>query len=102
MFAGALKYQWRSCERSRGHKSASRGHKICKKGRERACIAHERGLEIVAKTVRGFAGPFSYNGGRVSAVETMTGPIEAIRVIIKAVRMPIAVLKVPKESKIML
>ena len=49
-----------------------------------------------------FAGPFSYNGGRVSAVETMKGPIEAIRVIIKAVRMPIAVVEVPKESKIML
>jgi hypothetical protein len=64
VFAGALKYQWRSCESSRGHKSASRGHKICKKkGRERACIAHEsatRGLEIVAETVRVFAGPFSY------------------------------------------
>jgi hypothetical protein len=49
-----------------------------------------------------FAGPFSYNGGRVSAVETMKGPIEAIRVIIKAVRMPIAVVEVPKETVIML
>ncbi len=49
-----------------------------------------------------FAGPFSYNGGRVSAEETMKGPIEAIRVIIKAVRMPIEVVEVPKETLIML
>ncbi len=87
MFAGALKYQWRSCENSRGHESASIGRKIGNKGRESACIAHEsatRGLEIVAETVRVFAGPFSYNGGRVTAVETMKGPIEAVSRISKS------------------
>ncbi len=71
VFAGALKYQWRSCESSRDHKSASRGYKIGSKGRERACIAHEsatRGLEIVAETVRVFAGPFNYYGGRSEIV----------------------------------
>ncbi len=85
MFAGFLKYQWRSCESSRGHKSASRGRGIGNNGRERACIAREsatRDLEIVAETVRVFAGPFSYNGGSVSAVETMKGSVEVVRVII--------------------
>ncbi len=52
-------------------------------------------MKVQLETVRVFAGPFSYNGGRVSAVETMQGPVEAVRVIIKAVRMPIAVVEVP-------
>ncbi len=60
MFAGVLKYQWLSCERSRGHESASRGCKSANKGRESACIAHDsatRDLEIVGETVRVYAGP---------------------------------------------
>ncbi len=59
-------------------------------------------MKVQLDTVRVFAGPFSCNGGRVSAVETMKGPVEAVRVIIKDVRMPIAVVEVPKEAVIML
>ncbi len=42
VFAGVLKYQWRSCERSRGHESASRGCKSANKGRERAHSGRRR------------------------------------------------------------
>jgi hypothetical protein len=65
VFAGVLKYQRRSCERSRGHESASRGCKSANKGRESACIALEcttRGLEIVGEIVRVFAGPIKGHG----------------------------------------
>jgi hypothetical protein len=41
VFAGVLKYQWLSCERSRRHESASRGRKSANKGHESACIALE-------------------------------------------------------------
>ena len=40
MFVGALKYQCRPCECSRGHESASRGRKGANKG-------HERAIEVV-------------------------------------------------------
>ncbi len=35
-----------------------------------------------------FAGPISTNVGRVSVVEAMEVPVEAVRVLIKAVRLP--------------
>ncbi len=69
MFAGFLKCQWMSCERSRGHESAIIGCKSDNKGRDSACIALEsasRGLQIVGLTMRVFAGRLSINRGRVS------------------------------------
>ncbi len=56
VLAGLLKYQWRSCERSRGHESASRGCKSTNKDRESACIALERatrGLERPGECLQG-------------------------------------------------
>jgi hypothetical protein len=96
--------QWRPCERRRGHESASRGCKSANKGCESACIALESatgGLEIVGETVRGFSGPLSKRG-HVRVVEAMKVPVETIRVLIKAVIVPISVVEVPKEAVIVL
>ncbi len=98
VFAGVLKYQWRSCERSRGHESASRGCQNANKGRESACML----LKVPLEALRLFAGPLSVNRGRVSVVEAMKVPEETIRVLIKAMRVPIAVVEVPKEAVIVL
>ena len=50
MFVGALKYQCRPCECSRGHESAIRGRKGANKGRESAhsdCRGAQRGCESI-------------------------------------------------------
>jgi hypothetical protein len=49
-----------------------------------------------------FAGPLSINRGRASVVEAMKVPDETIRVLIKAMRVPTAVVEVPKEAAIVL
>ncbi len=70
-----------SCERSRGHESASRGCKSANKGRESACIALDsatRDLEIVGETVRVFAGPLSFNRGRLREIEAMKVPLKTM------------------------
>ncbi len=53
VFAGVLKYQWRSCVREAMKVPASRGCKSANKGRESACIALSaiRGLEIAGESV---------------------------------------------------
>ena len=43
-------------------------------------------------------GPISINVGRVRVVEFMKMPVEAIRVLIKAVRVPIVIVGEPKEA----
>jgi hypothetical protein len=43
-------------------------------------------------------GPISINVGRVRVVEFMKMPEEAIRVLIKAVRVPIVIVGEPKEA----
>jgi hypothetical protein len=43
-------------------------------------------------------GPISINVGRVKVVEFMKMPEEAIRVLIKAVRVPIVIVGEPKEA----
>ncbi len=48
--------------------------------------------------MRLFAGPLSINVGRVSVVEAMKVPEEAINVLIKAVRVPIEDIVDPKEA----
>ncbi len=45
-----------------------------------------------------FAGTISINVGHVRVVEFMKMPVEAIRVLIKAVRVPIVVVGEPKEA----
>ncbi len=84
-------------------KTACEGRESVSKGRESACEVHKNacrcnesdfinresatgGLENVAEAVRVFAGPFSYNGGRVRVVEDIKVPVEAIRLVIKALR----------------
>jgi hypothetical protein len=49
-----------------------------------------------------FAGSLGINRGRVSVAEAMKVSIETIRALIKAVRVPIAVVEVPKEAVIVL
>jgi hypothetical protein len=48
--------------------------------------------------VRVFAGALSINVGHVRVVEFMKMPVEAIRVLIKAVRVPIMIVGEPKEA----
>ncbi len=43
-------------------------------------------------------GPISINVGRVSVVEFMKVPVEAIRVLIKAMRVPIVIVGETKEA----
>jgi hypothetical protein len=43
-------------------------------------------------------GPISINVGRVRVVEFIKTPEEAIRVLIKAVRVPISIVGEPKEA----
>ncbi len=43
-------------------------------------------------------GPISINVGRVRVVEFMKMPVEAIRVLIKAARLPIVIVGKPKEA----
>jgi hypothetical protein len=43
-------------------------------------------------------GPVSINVGSVREVEFMKMPVEAIRVLIKAVRLPIVIVGEPKEA----
>ncbi len=43
-------------------------------------------------------GPISINVGRVRVVEFMKMPVEAIRVLIKAVRVPLVIVGEPKEA----
>ena len=43
-------------------------------------------------------GPISINVGRVREVEFMKMPVEAIRVLIKAVRVPIVIVGEPKPG----
>ncbi len=43
-------------------------------------------------------GPISINVGRVRVVKFMKMPIEAIKVLIKAVRVPIVMVGKPKEA----
>ncbi len=43
-------------------------------------------------------GPISINVGRVREVEFMKMPVEAKRVLIKAVRVPLVILGEPKEA----
>ncbi len=45
-----------------------------------------------------FAGAHSINVGRVRVVEFIKMPEEAIRVLIKAVRVPISIVGEPKEA----
>jgi hypothetical protein len=42
-------------------------------------------------------GPISINVGRVRLVEFMKMPVEAIRVLIKAVRVPVVIVGSPKR-----
>jgi hypothetical protein len=71
------------------------------RGSESACIAREsatRGLETVAEARECLQGPLSINVGCESVVEAMKVPVEAVRVLKKAVREPLEVEGVPKEA----
>ncbi len=57
-----------------------------------------RGFETVAEARECLQGPLNVNGGRVSVVEVMNMSEEAVRGLIKAVRVPIEVVGVPKEA----
>ena len=54
--------------------------------------------ETVAEEWECFQGPISINVGRVRVVEFMKMPVEAKRVLIKAVRVPLVIVGEPKEA----